>query len=111
MNSEKSKTSELHVLILQLTDKLELKRREKSVALSNFSIQCTWKNIKCSYNNKFKISARTWNENFELSDGSYFVSYIQDYFEYILKKHNEKIDNPSIRKYVNKIENRITFNT
>ena len=67
---------------------------------------------KCSYNNnKFKISARTWNDNFELSDGSYFVSYIQDYFEYILKKHNEKIDNPSIRKYVNKIENRITFNT
>ena len=57
----------------------------------------------------FKISARTWNDNFESSDGSYSVSYIQDYFEYILKKHNEKIDNPSISKYVNKIENRIAF--
>ena len=62
---------------------------------------------KSSYNNnKFEISAPTWNDKF---DGSYSVSDIQDYFEYILKKHNEKIDNPSIKIYVNKIENRITF--
>ena len=60
-------------------------------------------------NNKFEISAPTWNNKFELPDGSYSVSDIQDYFEYILKKHNEKIDNPSIKIYVNKIENRITF--
>ena len=67
-------------------------------------------NIKISYkNNKFKTSAPTWNGEFELPDGSYLVSDIQDYFEYILKKHNEDIDNPSIRIYVNKIENRITF--
>ena len=68
------------------------------------------KNIKRSYNsNKFKISAPTWSEEFELSDGSYSVSDIQDYFEYILKKHSENVDNLSIRIYVNKIENRITF--
>ena len=59
-------------------------------------------------NDKFKISAPTWNVKFELPDGSYFVSYIQDYFEYILKKHGENIDNPSVKIYVNKIENRIT---
>ena len=65
---------------------------------------------KSSYNNnKFKISSPTWNDKFELPDGSYSVSDIQDYFEYILKKHNEKIDNPSIKIYVNKIENRNTF--
>ena len=60
-------------------------------------------------NNKFKISAPTWNEEFELPDGSYSVSDIQDYFKYILKKHETVTDNPSIRIYVNKIENRITF--
>ena len=66
--------------------------------------------MKSSYNNnKFKISAPTWNEEFELPDGTYLVSDIQDYFEYILKKHSENVDNPSIGIYVNKIENRITF--
>ena len=65
---------------------------------------------KSSYNNcKFKISAPTWNNKFELPDGSYSVSDIQDYFEYILKKHGENIDNPSVKIYLNKIENRITF--
>ena len=67
-------------------------------------------NIKSSYNNsKFKVSAPTWNNEFELSHGSYSISYIQDYFEYILKKNSENVDNPSIKIYVNKIENRITF--
>ena len=65
---------------------------------------------KNSYNNnKFKISAPTWNDKFELPDGSYSVSDIQDYFEYILKKHGEDIDKPSVQIYVNKIENRVTF--
>ena len=69
-----------------------------------------WKYIKKSYkNNKFKISAPTWNEDFELTDESYSISDIQDYFEYILKKHGEKTVNPSKKIYVNKIENRITF--
>ena len=110
MNSENSKTSEYHVLVLKLTDKLDLRRGQKTVALSNLSIYYTWKNMKSSYNNnKFKISAPTWNEEFELPDGSYSISDIQDYFEYILKKHSESVDNPPTRIYVNRIENRITF--
>ena len=110
MNSENSKTSEYQVLVLKLTNKLDLRRGRKTVALSNLSIYYTWKNIKSSYNNnKFKISAPTWNEEFELPVGSYSISDIQDYFENILKKHSESIDNPPIRIYVNRIENRITF--
>ena len=110
MNSKNSRTSEYHVLILKLTDKLDLRRGQKNVALSNLCIYYTWKNIKSSCNNnKFKISAHTWSDKFELPDGSYSISDIQDYFEYILKKHSENVDNPSIRIYVNKIENRITF--
>ena len=110
MNSENSKTSEYHVLVLKLTNKLDLRRGQKTVALSNLSINYMWKNIKSSYNNnKFKISAPTCSEEFELPDGSYSISDNQDYFEYILKKHSESVDNPSIRMYINKIENRITF--
>ena len=110
MNSENSRTSKPHILILKLIDKLDLRIGKKVIALSNLSIYYTWKNIKSSYNNnKFKISAPTWNDKFELPDGSYSVSDIQDYFEYILKKHGENIDNTSIRIYVNKIENRISF--
>ena len=72
MNSENSKTSEPHVSILNLTDKLDLRGGEKYIALSNLSIYYTWKDIKSSYNNnKFKISALTWNVKFELHDGSY----------------------------------------
>ena len=109
MNSENSKTSEHNVLVLKLTDKLDLRRGKKTVALSNLSIYL-WKNVKSLYNNnKFKISAPACCEEFKLPDGSYSVSDIQDYFEYILKKHRESVDNPSIRMYVNRIENRITF--
>ena len=69
-----------------------------------------WKNVEKSYkNNKFKISAPTWNEEFGLPDGSYFISDIQGYFEYILKKHRRKTYNLSIKIYIHKIENRITF--
>ena len=67
-------------------------------------------NIKNSYhNNKFKISALTWNDKFELPDGSYSVSEIQDYFEYILKIHGENNDKPSVQIYVNKAKDRVTF--
>ena len=110
MNLENSKTSELHVLILKLTDKLDLRRSENIISLSNLSIYYTWKNIKISHNNnKCKISSPKWNDKFELPDGSYSVSNIQDYFEYILKKHGEDIDKPSVQIYVNKIGNRVTF--
>ena len=86
MNTENSKTSTPHVLTLKLTNKLDLRFGEKVIALSNLNIYCAWKNIKTSYNNnKFKISAPTWNDRFELPDGSYSISDIQDYFEYILK--------------------------
>ena len=90
--------------------KLDLRLDKKVIVLSNVSIYYTWNNIKSSYNiNKFKISTPTWNEEFTLPDGSYSVSDIQDYFQYILKKHGENADKPSIQIYVNKIENRITF--
>ena len=93
-----------------LTDKRNLKRSDKYVALSNLSIYYSWEIIKKSYKkNKFKISAPTSNEEFELPDGSYSVSDIQDYFEYIIKKHETVTENPSIRIYINKIENRIIF--
>ena len=110
MNSETSKTHKPHILILKLTNKLDLRMGKKVIALSNLSIYYTWKNIKSSYNNnKFKTSAPTWNDEFELPDGSHSVSDIQDYFEYIFKKHGESVDNPSVQRYVNKIENRVTF--
>ena len=106
MNSENGKTSKAHILMLKITDKLALRISEKVIALSNLSIYYTWKNIKSSYNsNKFKISALTWNDKFELPDGSYSVSDIQLYFEYILKMHGENIVKPSVQIYVNKIEN------
>ena len=111
MNSKNSRTSEYHVLALKFTDKLDLRSGQKSVALSNLSIYYTWKNIKSSYNNnKFKISAPTWSDEFELPDESYLISDIQDYFGYILKKHNENVGNPSVKIYGNKTENRIKFN-
>ena len=101
-NSRNSKTSDPHRLLLNLTDKINLRRKDKYIALSNLSIYYTWKNVKNSY-------IPTWNEEFELPDRSYFISDIQDYFEYILKKHEEKIVNPLIEININKTEDRITF--
>ena len=87
MNSENSKMSDPHRLSLNLMDKTDLRWKDKCIALLNLSIYYTWKNIKTSYqNNKFKIPAPTWNEEFELPDGSYSISDIQDYFEDIFKK-------------------------
>ena len=82
---------------------------EKSVALPNLSIYYTWKSIKSSCNNKkLKTSAPTWDDELELPDGSYFISDIQDYFEYIIKKHNTSLNkNPPIKIHSSKIENKI----
>ena len=88
MNSKNSKISDLHRLLLNLLNNIDLKRRDKYAALSNLSIYYTWKNI---------------HEELELPVRSYFVSDIQDYFQYIFKKHGDKTDNPSIRLYLNKI--------
>ena len=110
MNSENSKTSKPHVLTVKLTNKLDLRLGEKVIVLSNLSIYYAWKNIKLSYNNnKLKISAPACSNKFELPDGSYLISDIQDYFEYILKKYGEDIDKSSVQIYVNKIGNRVTF--
>ena len=87
-----------------------MRRGEKNIALSNLSIYYTWKNIQSSYhNNKFEILINLNTDKFELPAGSCSVSDLQDYFDYILKKHGENMDNPSISIYVNKVENRITF--
>ena len=110
MNSEYSRTSEYHVLVLKPADELDLRRGQNNVALSSLSIYYTSKNIKSSYkNNTFKISASKWSNEFELPDGSYSIPDVQDFFEYILKEHSEGVDNPSIKIYVNKTEIRITF--
>ena len=108
MNTESSKTSEPHRFKLDLTDKPNLKNPSKNIALANLSIYYTWKNIKLKYsNNKFKISVPTWNDTFDLPDGSYSIADIQDYFEFIIKKH--ETENRPVQIYPNKIKNRIVF--
>ena len=80
------------------------------MALANLSIYYTWKNIKSEYNNsKFRISAPTWNNTFDLPDGSYSITNIQDYFEFIIQKHKTLTENPPIQIYPNKVKNRIVF--
>ena len=92
MNSKNSGTSDPHRLLLNLTDKINLKRSNKYVALSTLAFTTHRKNIKMSYkNNKFKISAPTWNEEFGLPDGSYSVSDIPNYFEYIFKNMEKRL--------------------
>ena len=110
MNTENSKTSKPHRFKLDLIDKFNLKNANKNNALANLGIYYTWKNIKPEYkNNKFKILAPTWNDTFDLPDGSYSISDIQDYFEFIIKKHETLTENPPVQIYPNKIKNRIVF--
>ena len=110
MNTENSKTNESHRFRLDLTHKLNLKNPKKYMALANLSIYYTWKNIKTEYsNNRFEISAPTWNETFDLPDVSYSTDDMQDHFEFIIKKHETLTENPSIQIYPNKIKIRIVF--
>ena len=110
MNTENSKTNGPHRFKLDLADKLNLKNPKKNMALANLSIYYTWKNIKSEYNNnKFKISAPTWDGTFDLPDESYSIADIQDCFKFIIKKHETLTENPSIEIYPNKIKNRIIF--
>ena len=110
MNTENSKTNEPHRFKLDLTDKRNLKNPNKNMALANLSIYYTWKNIKSEYNNnKFKISAPTWNDTFNLPDGSCSISDIQDYFEFIIKKHETLTENSPVQIYVNRIKKGIVF--
>ena len=110
MNSKHSKTNEPNRCKYDLIDKLDLKTPNKNMALGNLSIYYTWKNIKSIYNNnKFKNSAPTWNDTFDLPDGSYNISEIQDYIEYIITKHETIGENAPILIYANIINNRIVF--
>ena len=110
MNSKNSKTNEPNRFKYDLIDKLDLKNPNKNMALVNSSIYYSWKNVKSIYNNnEFKISAPTWNETFDLPDGSYNISEIQDYIEYIIKKHEIIGENAPILIYANAINNRIVF--
>ena len=111
MNTENCKANKSNKFVYQFTDKINLKNpNNKNIGLVNLSIYYTWKNIKSAYNNnKFKISAPTWNDEFDLPDGSYSISDIQDYFEFIIKKHETLAENPPIQIYPNKIKNRIVF--
>ena len=94
----------------ELTHKFNLKNPHKNKPLASLSIYYTWKNIKSTYNNnEFKIAAPSWNDEFYLPDGSYFISDIQDYFECFIKKHETIADNTSVQIYINKIKNRIVF--
>ena len=86
MNTKNSKTSEPHRFKYDSIDKLDLRNPNKNMALGSLSIYYTWRNVKSYCNNKkFKISAPAWNETFDLPDGSYNISEIQNYIEYIIK--------------------------
>ena len=110
MNTKNSKINESHRFKYDLIDKLDLKNPNKNMALGSLSIYYTWKNVKSTYNNnKFKISAPTWNETFDLPDGSYNIPEIQDYMEYIIKKHEKFGETAPILIYANTTNNRIVF--
>ena len=110
MNTANSKTKDLNKFVYNFTDKLNLKNPNKNIALANLKIYYTWKNVKSDYNNnKIKISAPTWNDTFDVSDGSYSIAVLQNYFEYIIKKHETITDVSPVLIYVNEINNRIVF--
>ena len=111
MNTKNSKTSESNRFRLYFTDTLDL-RGNKTTALSNLSIYYTRQNIKSDYkNNKFKLIAPTWDESFDLPDGSYTIADIEDYFLYLIKKRETitSSEESPILIYPNKIKNRIVF--
>ena len=110
MNTANSKTKHPNRFVYTFTDKLNLKNPNKNIALANLSIYYTWKNIKSDYNNnKFKILAPTWNDTFDVPDGSYSIAALQDYFEYIIKEHETIANLSPVLIYVNEINNRIIF--
>ena len=111
MNTKNSKTNESHRFKYDLIDKLDLKNPSENMALGSLSIfYYTWKNGRSTYNNnKFKISAPTWNETFDLPDGSYNIPKMQDYIEYIIKKHETVGETAPILIYANTINKKIVF--
>ena len=110
MNTANSKTKHSNKFAYNFTDKLNLKNPNKNIALANLSIYYTWKNVKSDYNNnKFKKSTPTWNDTFDVRDGSYSIAVLQNYFEYIIKKHETITDVSPVLIYVNEINDRIVF--
>ena len=109
-NTANSKTKHSNKFVYNFTDKLNLKNPNKNIALGNLSIYYTWKNVKSDYNNdKFKISAPTWNGTFDVPDGSYSIAALQNYFEHIIEKHETIAKVSPVLVYVNEINNRIAF--
>ena len=114
MNTANTKTKHSNKFVYNFIDKLNLKNPNKNIALANLSIYYTWKNVKSEYNNnKFKISAPTWKDTFDVPDGSYSIAALQNYYiiknEYIIKKHETSTDVSPVLIYVNEINNRIVF--
>ena len=111
MNTKNSKTNESKKFIQQFTVKFNLKtRNNKNIGLVNLSIYYTQKNIKSTYNsNTFRALASTWNDEFDLPYCPQSISEIQDYFEFIIKKHETVAENPPIQIYPNKFKNKIVF--
>ena len=88
INAENSKTNEPHKLVINLSQRLDLRNFDKHVVLQNLSIYYIWKDMMKQYkNNELKIIAPRRNDEFELSDGSYYFSDIQHYIEFVIKMH------------------------
>ena len=104
-------TNEQKKFVLNLLQRLDLKRSNKYIVLQNLLIHYTWKNRRQQYkNNKIKIISPTWmNNESELLDGSYSVPYIHNYIEYIKTKHETSSINLPIHIYINRISNRLVF--
>ena len=110
MNTANSKTKHLNKFVYNFTDKLNLKNPNKNIPLANLSIYYTWNNVKSDYNNnKLKILAPTWNDTFDVPDSSYLIAALQNYFEYIIKKHETMAEVYPVLIYINEINNRIVF--
>ena len=110
MNTANSKANHSNKFVYNFTDKLNLKNPNKNIALANLCIYYIWKNVKSDYdNNKFKILAPTWNDAFDVPDGSYSIAALQNYCEYIIKKHETIADVSPVLIYVNEINNGIVF--
>ena len=110
MNTENSKMNGLHKFVLNLSERVDLRSSNKHVAIQNLSIYYTWKNIRKQYKNyKLEIITPTWNDEFELRDDSYSVSDIQDFVEYIIKKHEILTTISPSQVYINRISNKLVF--
>ena len=110
MNTENSKTNQSLKFVLDLSERLDLRSSDKYIDRQNLSIYYTWKNIRKQYkDNKIKIITPTWNEEFELPDGSYSVSGIEDYIKYIIKKYETLTTIAPIHVHFNRTNNRLVF--